>query len=301
MSTSSLKPGSAVIRPVGITELPDNKKKTSGSPSIDNNDLIRHIELYGARVAWSRAAICPCQGANDQTEQPDPTCAKCQGRGFFYFGPPGYEPPAEAGIITPLQQAILDDDGGAVIRTLFTRSTHITDPYDMLGTWTRGSMFVTVRPENKIGYYDRLVNLDAEIVFTETIDVDLADDPLLANPIKLRYRATWINTLQTKTARYEPDGDFELLDTGDLQWIGNVPTPDTTNDPDNTVLRFSVHYLTHPTWHIVEYPHVFRETPNRKDVCGTEVTPFGTPTALPIQALARLEFLPKTEREEKFT
>lgn len=298
---STLKPAPATVKRTGITELPPDKQKIQGQPSFDNNELIRHVELYGARVAWSRAAICPCEHINNQTQQPDPECPKCQGRGFFYFGPANYKIPDEAGDLTSVQQAILADNGGAVIRTLFTRSTHITDPYDLLGTWVRGSMFVTVRPENKIGYYDRLVNLDAEICYSETIDIDLAKDPNLVDPIKLRYRATCVNTLETTTNRYLQDVDFELTADGDIQWTsGTIPTPNTGVDPDNTVLRLTAHYLMHPTWLIVEYPHVFRETPDRNKV-KNKTTPFGTPTAHPLQALARLEFLPKTEREVKFT
>jgi hypothetical protein len=294
----------------GITELPAGKQKETGKSSFDNDELIRHVELLGARVAWSRASVCPCRNFTGETQQPDPTCVKCQGRGFFFFGPDNYTAPEQAGTLTQLQQAILADDGAAVIRTLFTRSTHITDPYDLLGTWTRGSMFVTVRPENKIGYYDRLVNLDAEVCYTELIEIDLDVNATaqtgvtinagLVDPIRLRYRATAVNRVDTVTAQYRGSEHFLLTDTGDIDWIADVPTPDTSRDIDNSILRFSVHYNMHPTWLIVEHPHVFRETPARKKV-RNRVTPFGTPTAHPIQALARLEFLPKTDRDVKFT
>lgn len=295
-----IKPPPATVRPTGITELPANKQKFTGKPTLDENDLVQHIELLGARVAWSRAAFCPCQSANEQTKQPDPTCVKCQGRGFFYFGVPSYVIPDEVGDLTTIQKAIIDDEGAAVIRTLFTRSTHITDPYDLLGTWVRGSIFVTVRPENKIGYYDKLVNLDAEICYSEVVEINLADDPNLVSPIRFRYRATQVNTLETTTTRYRQNVDFDLTNDGNINWTADIPTPDTSIDSDNTKIKLSVHYLTHPAWLIVEYPHVFRETPARSKV-KVKTTPFGTPTAHPIQALARLEFLPKTERDVKFT
>lgn len=280
----------------GITRLEAGATKEAGTPSPELPKLIRHIELLGARVAWSRAAFCPCEGINNQTDQPNPRCPKCQGRGFFYFGPPNYKVPEEAGDLTSVQKAILTDHNAAVIRTLFTRSSTITDPYDVLGTWVRGSMFATVRPENKIGYFDRLVNLDAEVCYSETVEVDLTADPNFDQPLPLRYRAVRVNTLETVADRYLQDRHFQLTEDGSIYWLGATPAP--TNTARN-VIRLTAHYTMHPAWLIVEYPHVLREAPTRRKI-KDPTTPFGTPTALPLQALARLEFLPKTERDEKF-
>ena len=50
----------------------------------------------------------------------------------------------------------------------------------------------------------------------------------------------------------------------------------------------------HPTWLVVEHPHVVREAPQRKNI-KNKVTPFGTPRDLPIQGMVELEFLPKRD------
>ena len=55
--------------------------------------------------------------------------------------------------------------------------------------------------------------------------------------------------------------------------------------------RLAIHYLCHPTWLIVEHPHSLRTTPITSKI-PKPLTPAGNPTALPIQALVKYEFLP---------
>ncbi len=278
----------------GITRLPTGQQKLQGIPELDNDELTKHIELYGARMAWSRSCFCPCDPVNDQTSQPDPNCAKCDGRGFFYFGPKNYVPPAEAGDLTMLQKMILADTpggGAAVIRVLTTRSTQNQNPYDLIGNWVRGSMFATVRRENRIGYYDRFVNLDAQLSFSETIKV--TDFTL---PIRTRYRAVCVNNVETLDARFEQDIHFILDNQGRLIWLdaaNTAPTPNNPDDPDQTFVSVAVHYDMHPTWLLIEHPHVTRESPKRRKI-KVKKTPLGDPQQLPLQGMVQLEWLAGT-------
>lgn len=276
------------LKPVfGVTGLTSGHNKARRTPELLVGRVNAIIETQGARLAWSRATTCPCQGFNDQTRHPDPTCARCHRGGVLYFGPKDYRPPSDAGKLTRLQELILEDDGAAVIRGIIQRVSQAQDFYDMVGNWVRGTMQVTVRPENKIGYYDRLVNLDAEVPFSEVVTAgqDRYGNVTSASSLRLRYRATGVNAVFTEVKRFEQGEDFEL-DEGVVQWIsGREPLPGT---------RLSVHYLTHPTWLVIDHPHVLRETQQRRKI-REKVSPLGSPVALPIQASVRLEFLPPRE------
>lgn len=248
----------------------------SSNPDLEDEKLVGAIETQGSRLAWSRAANCPCAPLNTQTKQPDPNCDLCRGNGLIYFGPENYVPPADAGVLTDVQKAILAVDGAALIKGVIARAKEEADLYDRLGHWMWGSMLVTVRPENKIGYYDRLVSLDSEIVFFETITVE-ADAPT----VPTRYRATAVNLIRSEDTIYRLGSDF-VLSAGIITWLpGRSPSAETI---------LSVHYLTMPTWRVVDHPHGVREIGRRRKK--RRVSPLGDPTQLPIEGRVQLEFLP---------
>lgn len=256
--------------------LPAGRKNASDfAPAVEVDDLITLIER-GPRLAWSIACECPCNGPNPQTDQIDPNCPKCRGEGVFYTGPKNYVAPAEAGMLTALHELILARDDGVVIRGVISRVTRAQELFDIIGRWDRGTMQVSVRPENRIGYLDRLVNLDAVMTYAEVVTAGPVDVSLA-----LRYPAFAVTTVQSLTERWEEDRDFAVRD-GAIEWhAGRAPAEAT---------RLSVHYTMHPTWLVWTHPHVNRVyTSTRR---GSPTTPTGTPTELPIQAAVRLEFLP---------
>lgn len=260
----------------GVTGMPPGER--SGEyPDIESQRLVGGIETEGARLAWSRAADCPCSPVNSQTDQPNPNCELCRGLGVFYFGPTDYVPPAAVGELDEVQKAIIATDGAAVIRGVVARAGARADIYDQLGRWMWGDLFVSVRPENKLGYYDRLVGLDAEIPFPETVVVEEG-----STSVPLRYLTTGVNLLRSLTTVYRQGVHFRL-EAGRVMWLpGEEPS-------ERTIL--TAHYLTHPTWRVIEHPHIIRETARRRGG-GRRTTPHGTPTALPLQAQIKLEFLP---------
>ncbi|MDP6971525.1 MAG: hypothetical protein QF921_08450, partial [Pseudomonadales bacterium] len=261
----------------------------SQRPRVDliESKFARLIETKGARLAWDRALICPCARVNEQTKQPDPNCPRCNSTGFFYFGPKNYVIPEAAGELDDVQKAVLAKNGGVVIRGVMASATrerdaHAGRAWDQIGNWVRGDMRVTVRPENKIGYYDRLVNLDSEVIYTEIVTMPTLASTSTDRPtIKLRYPAISVTTVQDTSGIYEVDGAFDLY-KGDLRWHRAVaPAAET---------RLAVHYTCHPAWLIMEHPHTIRETTRLRKTKNPK-TPFGDPQPLPIQAVVRLEFL----------
>lgn len=260
----------------GITGIPEGEKETGRRVDFRATQFDLVIETKGYRLAWTRAAQCPCVPVNDQTEQPDPNCPSCDGKGWFYFGPQDYAVSEElVGQLDAVQRAVVDKDGAAVVRGVMTGLSTQPNAYDQLGQWTWGTSQVTVRAPNRLGYYDRLVMLDSEAVFAEKI---LAGDP--TTPLALRYPATGVNLLASLARRYTV-ADFEVVG-GEVRWLlGRAPATGT---------QLTAHYLMHPTWLVIEHPHSMRTTALKRKIL-EPVTPRGDPTFLPVQALVRLEFL----------
>ena len=273
--------------------LPVGDTKSRSIAELQHDEVVKLIEVAGVRVVWSRSLVCPCKPCNAETDQPDPSCTLCKGRGFLYFGPETSQLDSEVGTLTEIQKAILGDvqsGQAAVIKTLFQRATNERNPYDVVGDWNRGGMFATVRWQNLLGYYDRLVNIDSVIVFDEHLEQPALDrvTGLPVRTVPLRYRATSVTVvIDQNGVRYHEGADFERTAAGKVIWVGAVPAPG---------VRYSVHYCTHPTWLVVEHPHVIRETPRRKNQ-KEKLTPIGNPQPQPIQARVQLEFIPKTSEQ----
>lgn len=261
----------------GVADASDN---TSAEPRIDRGELIDKIEAHGVRLGWSRAGACPCRDATKgATRRPDPLCALCRGTAVFYFGPKGYVPPDTIGKpLDAIQKRLLARDDGAVIRGIIGKAFNEQDLYDQFGNWSWGDTLVSVRPENQLGYFDRLVNLDAESVFSEAID----QPALLANgrpaPLILRYPAIRVFGVRTLTERL--DGRFDVV-AGDVLWDPRrAPAAKT---------RMSVTYAMHPVWVVDEFPNLIRASQDAD----------GNPVNLPVRAKVKLDFLPNPEDKDR--
>ena len=237
------------------------------------------------RFVWERMGLCPCDDANAQTEQPDPNCEQCKGTGFYWYGPPGYVvDEKKTGTLDDVQKAVQAKHGGAIIRAFMARAGRASamrpqlkaDAYDTLGDWMWGRLRVTVRPENHLGYYDRMTNLDSEIVYTQLIKM-----PTTGDTLTLRYPAIDVDSLTTAATRYVQGQDFYLADGNVVFYSGVAPAATT---------RFSVGYRCHPAWLVLTYPHAVRATSVMRKQPRPLLTPAGNPQNLPIQGEVELEF-----------
>jgi hypothetical protein len=266
----AMRPRSGVAGNTGI-------KYEKRRPDMDARKFDALIEQKGYRLAWSRATECPCSSVNDQTRQPDPNCLVCKGTGWLYFAPTEPVMASKVGKLNPLQEKLIADTKSGVIRGIITGIRSNREPFGEIGNWQWGDVTVSVRPENRLGHYDKLIHLDSEIVFVEAFDTD---DPAL--PIKTRYLVNQINMLRSLATEFVAGTDFTLT-AGAVTWLpGKGPIKGT---------RVSLHYLTHPTWLIIDHPHAIRAS-MRKLKVKDPLTPQGDPQNLPIQAHARLDFLP---------
>lgn len=251
------------------------------------SDFERLIDAQGARLAWARAIRCPCRPKNAQTAQPDPQCPRCNGRGWDHFGPASYAPPVAVGELDTLQQALVEQYSASVIRGVLYGASKRDEPYNTIGPWAFGKGMVTVRPDNVLAYYDRLVDLDSEIAYSEVITLTAAGRPAVVEAPRTRFPVLSLNRAITESGTVIAQGnnaaDLRLTHTGALEWVTPAQAP-------RAGTRVALHYLCHAHWRVMDHPHVIRRTQTRIKV-KQPTTPLGSPVALPLQAAIQLEQL----------
>lgn len=267
-----------------VVGLPASNK---GKPRIDFDveKFDVQIETKGLRVAWSRAAVCPCTGINAQTDQPSPNCSLCQGTSFTYFRPPGYSLDAypAIGALSEVQKYLINrsDSPGVVIRAASIGMERSETAYDRIGQWGEGSVNVTTRANHKLAHYDRLTYLDSVLAYSQTV---IASNPA-DTPVRLRFPALRVNFLRTEANRYEQDIDFVLDDEGRVCFLPN-------RAPTGTNILFSVHYLHHPQFLVMTWLNAIRDSlVIQKRTAAQSRTPLGEHQQLPTRVMAKLEFL----------
>lgn len=258
----------------GIAGLPADVKATGRTVDFKPDEFTLAIESKGNRLAWSRASYCPCRGDNDQTEQPGINCDICEGSGWLMFAPARVVNNKEVGKFDAIQTQIISSATAGVIFGVETALFGKSNPYDQVVRRIEGQKNLTVRPENRLGYWDQIINLDTTIVYSQVADADGTA------VLKVRFPIVCMNLLRSETQTFVEGTDFNTLD-GNINWIGTPPAKDT---------RVALHYLTYPHWRVIEYPHMTRATLVSAKTKKPD-TPLGNPTDLPIQAICKLEFL----------
>lgn len=258
----------------GTVGLPPNTKEAGKRVDFRPDDFGLAVETKGYRLVWKQAAYCPCKPVNDQTDQADPNCSLCEGSGWLLFKPAvGSVDPKKIGSLDDLQTKIVQ--GGGVIHGIMSGLAAHDTPYDQVMRRIEGMSNLTTRAENKLGYHDQLINLDATIVYAQILDTSggAIDKP--------RYPIVCANLLRSETQTFGAT-DFTVNDDGDISWL--VTPPKGT--------RIAIHYLTYPHWRVVEHPHMTRHTIVQAKK-PKPTTPRGDPVDLPVQAVCKLEFLLK--------
>ena len=102
----------------GAIGLLEGQKEAGKRVDFKPDDYVLLVETKGYRLAWSRAAFCPCKPINLQTDQSDPTCTLCEGSGWLRFRPEeAVINSAVIGELDELQQSIVDDNAAVVSGT----------------------------------------------------------------------------------------------------------------------------------------------------------------------------------------
>jgi hypothetical protein len=263
---------------LGSNRLPSGTK-SSGRADFQDKSFDKFIEEKGVRVAWSRAAACPCLSANIQTLQPDPNCSLCTTKaGLTYFRDPSYNTSdAEVGDLDALQQVLVDrtTSPGIVVKALLQSAKMQTKMYTDYGVWGTGTALLTVRKDITPSKYDRFTILDQVLSYTENLE---STGAALLTP---SFPAVRIDRVQTTASVYDT-ADYLVTEAGELCITGNVPTEGT---------YVSVTYLYHPQYLVVGDEHAIRGSLNNTKLGREGKTPLGDPQPLPRQVMVQLEYL----------
>lgn len=252
------------------------------SPAFDKQKFTTLIETLGYRLAWSRSAVCPCISVDGQTRVSDPNCPLCKFTpGFIFFRPDGYDPEEvpEIGELTDVQKYIInrEESLAVVVRGIITSVARKETAYSQIGDWVFGSFNLTVRPENRIGYYDRITCLDSIMPYSQIVNVIEK-----TGPVVLRFPATKVTLCRTVDKIFKQDDDFTINENGELDFYSGLRPAFKS--------RLTVHYEHHPQFLIIEHANGFRDTMTRLRVDNPQ-TPVGNFTTLPIRAICKFEFL----------
>ncbi len=238
------------------------------------------------RYAWARAIQCPCETRHtDETEQVGINCTNCNQLGWAFFLPHEYVVDAAVGELDDEQQGIVDRGNAVVIRALLTSASSQSDIFAVLGEYALGSATCTVRPKNKLGYYDRLIGIDEKMTFSEPLVADGT------SVLKTRYPVVSVNAIM-----WLVDGVPTFATTDDFCLVAGVITWNTGDEPAEGA-RLTVHYLCHPVWIVQQIDRVSR-TSLVKQKRGTTKTPQGDILDLPPRFVVRLSHLSLGKEQE---
>lgn len=253
------------------------------APEFDKRKFDNLIDGFGYRFAWSRAAVCPCRSVAADQNAPDPNCELCVFMpGYIFFRPEGYDPRdvKEVGDLSEIQRFLIDRDEspGVVIRGTVHGVERQEQGFGETGQWVSGRFHVTTRPENKLGFGDRLVVLDSKMVYSQIAHVHEK-----RGAVPLRFPAIKVHFVRSVDRRYLEEADFILDKQGRLEFLPGRRPPHLS--------RLTVHYDHHPQFIISEHVNGFRDSMNKQKDASKRQTPVGNFVELPTRAAAQLEFL----------
>ena len=170
--------------PAPVIGLPQGIKERRVDFADNKFDAL--IETKAVRMAWSRSMACPCVSINDQTKQPNPNCSLCQHTpGILFFRPTDYSVDESlVGSLTDVQDYIVNrpDSESVIIKGVIQSNMKSDNQFDTIGHWVEGSSLITVREENRLGYYDRLVMLDSQMSYSQIAFTDGSNLVRLRSP-----------------------------------------------------------------------------------------------------------------------
>lgn len=270
------------LRPEIRVSKPPNTKIIGGSRSDWKPDEFdKKIAAQGYRCWWSRASICPCK-SNEQTDQPDPMCLDCKGRGWTY-GLPSNDL-VDGGMDNAGNIIEFSPDGKAIaIRAIIAAMTSDPQVYEKFGQWILGSCRVTTFRHNRLGYMDRIIMRQSTVALSQLVESNGQKIiPVTGKRSKYGIWApiTEVVFLKSSTTNYLQDNDFSITDEGTIEWKIDPPEKDTR-------LSLTAHYI--PRLVIQDHTFSFRDAMvSHKQQSASEEEQF---QRLPNRAMAKLEFL----------
>jgi hypothetical protein len=209
-------------------------------------EFYRIIEQKGYIVNWSKASVCPCI-PKDGPGQPDFNCPLCYGKGRYW-----YDAQTIKGIMTNFNDEL---------------------KYNQIGETLAGTSYFTTLATNKLSFWDRLSNRHSKVRYSEVVikGTHGGTDNLRFVPLK-------VLSLRTISTVYQSNVDFTVdSKTSIVTWLP------IDNEP-NSGERYSIEYMMHPSWIVIDLPNVLRDTYIKHKLPGIGLA------ELPVRAVVRLEY-----------
>lgn len=258
--------------------LPEELIRRKFGSSIDFEKIDQLIDGRQAYdLLWARALRCACR-LNTQSDQPDPTCTVCGGSGVRYVHPDPENWPeycAADGAVTA--------SAGLPIRGLLDDPSLDPKFFDRPGVWQSGRARLTVKGSIRIGYFDRLTMVDAEVLFDQVLTMGAATVTVGRDAkTQLRYPIIDVDACHDLVSRFRLRTDFTVDSSGQLVWVtGHGPA---------TGAPYSIRYSYHPAWVVIGYPRMLSGAQlaskrSRGQLAADEYRP------LPISCTVAMDFL----------
>ena len=211
-------------------------------------EFYKIIFQKGYSVMWEKSSICPCV-AKDREGQPDFNCPLCFGKGRYWFDP----------------KSILG------IMTSFANESK----WNQTGEYLQGTSYFTCMPENKLGFWDRITNINSKIRYSEVVERGRYN---ASNSDKLKFKPIQTIGLRTITTVYKANIDFKLNEADStIEWGLGGLEPVVGE-------QYSVEYILHPKWIVIDLVNVLRDTQVKYKKPGVQFQ------EMPVRAMVRLEF-----------
>lgn len=195
-------------------------------PTWDVGKFEGLIYNMGYDAFLERALRCPC--VDKATGQALSTCHNCMGRGWFFVDK------RQTRVVAQSMQNLRSN----------TQSGEIN----------RGTVRITARASDKLGFMDRVMLLDLKAWYTEILNPTMYQGELIAYPVYepleitdiYLYAGTDVKLIPLTPNQYEVQGNRILFDSS---LIDLVPVDDMNQKfPEMTI---SIRYSHYPVYHII--------------------------------------------------
>jgi len=165
--------------------------------------------------------------------------------------------------------------------SMIVQAANLQQQFYIQGQFKSGSSLITALPENAISYGDRITIINNKV---RTSDVrQRMKNSLIDKP---KYPILTVQLLRTSTTTYKAGTDFDITKDGFIEWTKNKKRRPADGE------WYTIVHTHRPVYIITDLVHQHRE---RRVKQGTSLD---QTVVLPIQGLARLDFLVRDESKD---
>lgn len=218
--------GKSIITDVApVVQTPPPSQTKGVVWDLDNFEMLIHTQGYDAYI--DRALRCPC--VSKTTGQALSTCKNCLGRGWFFVD--------------------------RRETRLISQTMKNQKRYENWSELNSGIAIITTRGSDKLGFMDRIILLEIEAYYSETLRPLVYKSELIAYPI---YEPITIDSMFLFVADDQPllpiTSDFYTIDKNKIIFNQDIRSQVDFDDFNtlNPDISISVRYNYHPVYHVID-------------------------------------------------